>query len=57
MKIKVTTETGFVNCVHVEYLEVPNDISEEELEAEAKEVAFDRISWCYEKIEGDKNES
>jgi len=57
MKVKVTTETGCVQCIHIEIIEVQDDISEEELEEVAKETALNKIEWCYEKIEGDENES
>lgn len=51
MRVRVTTETGCVECIHVEIIEVPDNISEDELEELAKETALNKIDWCYEKIE------
>lgn len=36
-------------------IEVPNDISDKELENFAREVAFDHVEWGYERVDSNEN--
>lgn len=49
-KIKWWLETGFVGCGHDGEFEVKNDATDDEIEDEAKDAAFDRISWGWSEL-------
>lgn len=36
-------------------IEVPDNISDDELEETARETAFDHIDWGYERVDSDEN--
>lgn len=38
-----------------EIIEVPDDISDDELEEAARETAFDHIDWGYERVDSNEN--
>lgn len=48
MKIKVWLETGLAGISFEDEFEISDDATEKEIEATAKEIAFDRIDWGYE---------
>lgn len=50
MKVNVWLETGFAGIGYNETFEMDDDATEEEIEAAAKEEAFDRIDWGYEVV-------
>ena len=45
MKVNVWLETVFAGIGYNETFEMDDDATEEEIEAAAKEEAFDRIDW------------
>lgn len=47
MKVNVWLETGFAGVDYDEDFEMDDGATEEEIEAAAKEAAFDRIDWGY----------
>lgn len=55
MKVNVWLETGFAGIGYNETFEMDDDATEEEIEAAAKEEAFDRIDWGYEVIDRPKD--
>ena len=38
-----------------EIIEVPDNISDDDLEEAAQEIAFDHIDWGYERVDSDEN--
>lgn len=50
MEVNVWLETGFAGIGYNETFEMDDDATEEEIEAAAKEEAFDRIDWGYEVV-------
>lgn len=55
MKVNVWLDTGFAGIGYNETFEMDDDATEEEIEAAAKEEAFDRIDWGYEVIDRPKD--
>lgn len=55
MKVNVWLETGFAGVRYDETFEMKDGATEEEIEAAAKEEAFDRIDWGYEVIDRPKD--
>lgn len=49
-KFKVVVETGYPNCNLVSGFEVEDNATEEEIEAEAKEVKDSLTEWYYEEV-------
>lgn len=45
-KIKVITETGFVNCIHADEFEVKDCTTKEEIEEIFQDILCNRI-WTY----------
>lgn len=52
-KIKAYLETGFAGCEIEEEFEVEDNATEKEIEEQAREVIFDRISWGWEEMSDD----
>ena len=50
-KIKLWVETGYVNANHEVIIEVEDDITDEELDEDAKEYMLDRISYGWYEME------
>lgn len=51
MKLRVWIESSDnVSFVQEDYIELPNNLSDDELEETAKQVAMDHIEWGYEKV-------
>lgn len=51
MKLRVWIESSDnVSFVQEDYIELPNNLSDDELEETAKRVAMDHIEWGYEKV-------
>ncbi len=50
MKVKFTIGTGFAGCTHETVAEIADDITDQELEEIAKEIAWEYISVSYNKI-------
>ena len=51
MKFGVWIESSDnVSFVQEDYIELPNNLSDDELEETAKQVAMDHIEWGYEKV-------
>lgn len=51
MKLRVWIESpDNVSFVQEDYIELPNNLSDDELEETAKQVAMDHIEWGYEKV-------
>ena len=52
MKIRVwITSPENASFETTDIIEVPNNISDDDLEKTAREVAFDHIDWDYERVE------
>lgn len=47
---KVTLEYGINVDDKVDYIETEDDATDEEIEEECKDIAFNEISWSYEEI-------
>jgi len=54
MKIKVHLSIGYPGACHDDELEVPDDSTEDDLENETRDWAFNYIEYYYEKIEDKK---
>lgn len=51
MKLRVWIESSDnVSFVQEDYIELPDNLSNDELEETAKQVAMDHIEWGYEKV-------
>lgn len=51
MKLRVWIESSDnVSFVQEDYIELPNNLSDDEFEETAKQVAMDHIEWGYEKV-------
>lgn len=55
IKIKVITSTGFADIEHEEILEFDREywhgLSDDEKEHECKDVAFEKIDWCWDELD------
>lgn len=58
MKIRFHISTGYVGASREDIFEMPDDSTEEDITAEAFEVAMSLIDWGYQILdeEGNKNE-
>ena len=51
MKLRVWIESSDnVSFVQEDYIELPDNLSDDELEETVKQVAIDHIEWGYEKV-------
>ena len=50
MRVKFYIETGFVSCVHEIEEEVPDDMTEKELDDYARELAWEYINVYHKRI-------
>lgn len=51
MKLRVWIESSDnVSFAQEDYIELPDNLSDDELEETAKQVAMDHIEWGYEKV-------
>ena len=55
MKIKWHISIGLVGCQHEGEFEIDDNATEEEIEHEARETAFDHIEWSWWKADEDKS--
>ncbi|WP_251576097.1 hypothetical protein [Limosilactobacillus agrestimuris] len=56
MKIKVWIQSpDNASFNESDIMEVPDNISDDELEKQARQVAFDHIDWGYERVDNDEN--
>lgn len=51
MKVKLYVYTGFVGCEHIDYVDVPDDTTEDDLNEMARELMMDNIEYGFEIIE------
>lgn len=47
MRVKLYVETGYVGCDYDEYIDVPDDTPEDELNDMAHELMLDNINWGF----------
>lgn len=47
MRVKLYVETGYVNCEHIEYVDVPDDTTEDELNEMARQLMFEYINYGF----------
>ncbi len=57
MKIKVGVSMGLQGCKIEDEIDVEDDATEEEIEAEAREWAFDHIEWWFEPEQAGREQS
>lgn len=55
MKIRVYVEMGLVGCTKEAEIEVDDDLTEEQIEAEAREAMFEMIDWGYSRVEDEED--
>lgn len=55
-KIKFHIDTGFSGCDHEDIVEYDDDITDKELEEDAKTFLHDMIEYWWEEIEEDEDE-
>ncbi|MCD7138953.1 hypothetical protein LTY59_06925 [Limosilactobacillus balticus] len=56
MKIRVWIQSpDNVSFNEDDIIEVPDNISDDDLEEAAREIAFDHIDWGYERVTSDEN--
>ena len=51
MKVKLYVSTGFAGCEHIDYVDVPDDITEDDLNEMARELMMDSIEYGFEVVE------
>lgn len=51
MKIRVWVEMGLVGCFKEAEIEVDDNLTEGEIEAEAREAMFEMIDWGHSRVE------
>lgn len=51
MKVKLYVETGFIGCEHIDYVDVPDDTAEDNLNEMARELMMDNIEYGFEIVE------
>jgi hypothetical protein len=52
MKVSVFLSIGYPAAVHREVLELPDDATDEEIQAEAEDWKNNYIEWSYERLYG-----
>lgn len=57
MKVKLWIDTGFVDCEHIDYIDVPNGTSEDDLNEFAREFMEDNINYGFEIVGDVENEA
>lgn len=57
MKVKLCVDTGFVGCEHIDYIDVPNGTSEDDLNEFAREFMEDNINYGFEIVGDVENEA
>lgn len=57
MKVKLCVDTGFVDCEHIDYIDVPNGTSEDDLNEFAREFMEDNINYGFEIVGDVENEA
>lgn len=53
-KIKLWVGTGFINAEHTDFIEVEDDITEEELDKIAEEFMWEHICCGWSEVEGEE---
>ena len=51
MKVKLYVCTGFAGCEHIDYVDMPDDTTEDDLNEMARELMMDNIEYGFEIIE------
>lgn len=57
MIVKLWIDTGFVDCEHIDYIDVPNGTSEDDLNEFAREFMEDNINYGFEVVGDAENEA
>ena len=52
MKVELYVHTGFAAATHREVVEVPDDITDDELDEWAKAYCFERVEYGWKKLNG-----
>lgn len=47
MKVKLYVNTGYLGCTHIDYVDVPDDTTEEELNDMAHDLMEDNIEYGF----------
>lgn len=56
MKIEVSVRTNLVGSKVTEVIELPDDFTDEEIEAAARDAMFNMIEWNWQKVDSEELE-
>ena len=55
MKVELYVHTGFVAATHREIVEVPDDITDDDLDEWARDYCFERVEYGWKKLDGEES--